>query len=308
MAEDDVARPIEARKLAASLRRVWNGAMRKLLKLVVVLAALLVVAAVLLVVFVDRAAKKAIEESGTYALGTETTLESADIGLTSGRVQLDDLAVANPKGFEREHFLRIGQVQVAMPFQRVLDARIELDRLEISGLEVALERREGKTNYDTILDNLSRLSKKDGKPKEPTEGGKQIVLREIVLRDLTAHVDLLPVGGELTRTTIRVPEVRLENVGNDMTIAEAIGVVVRACIQAVIEGGATQIPGELLKDLTKKLPAVGDVVVKVSEGVQATVETVAREAGKVLEGAANEAGKLLEDAAKGVEGVFKKKD
>ena len=74
--------------------------MKKLIKLVAVLLILLVLATVAVALYIDTIAKTAIERGATYALGVETTLGSADVGLLSGTFSMGDLTVANPAGFE----------------------------------------------------------------------------------------------------------------------------------------------------------------------------------------------------------------
>ncbi|MDX1682749.1 MAG: hypothetical protein R3336_06495, partial [Phycisphaeraceae bacterium] len=64
----------------------------------------ILLALVLLVVgifiYIDSIAATAVERGGTYALGVDTRLADADVGIFAGEVTLDGLTVDNPEGFK----------------------------------------------------------------------------------------------------------------------------------------------------------------------------------------------------------------
>lgn len=288
--------------------------MRTLLRFVVLLLLLAAIAATLLVVFVDRAAKTAIEEGGTYALGVPTHLEQADIGLTSGRFALTGLAIDNPQGFEAPRFLSVGKGELALTLGSLTSDTIEAPTLELSGIELALERKDGKANYDAILASLERFSSKDGGKAEPTpktdepQSAKRFVIREVIVRDVKATIQLLPIGGELTKTTVTVPSLRLTNVGDDgQSMSQLFAEVLDGILRAVIDVGGKDLPKELLKDLKQKLPDVEALKRSLETEVQGALDELQKK-GKELGGElGKEAEKALEGAKKELDGLFEKK-
>jgi hypothetical protein len=116
------------------------------------------------ILLVDSLAEQAVERGGTHALGVETRLESASIGITSGQFGLDGLAIANPPGFERPDFFALRAARLELPLKHLLDPRVTIPALELEGIAVDLERNSKGTNYGVILDNLSRFEAGAGKP------------------------------------------------------------------------------------------------------------------------------------------------
>lgn len=273
--------------------------MRRLLRVLVVLVVLAVVVTLLTILFVDRLAKTAIEKGGTYALGVETTLEEADIGLVDGRFALTGLAVANPEGFEAPRFLSLTSGRLELSLASLRSDRIEVPSLVLDDLTLSLERSGGKANYDAILKNLERFGSKKGEPQPPAEeSGKRFVIREIVLNNVRAEVQLLPIAGELSKTTVTIPVLRLSNLGADeQSLSDLFAAVLDAVLHAVIDVGGNTLPKELLQDLKGKLPDL-DAEVK---AFQSELE---KSLGKDLGG---KAGKALDDAKKQLEGLFEKK-
>ncbi|MBI5434950.1 MAG: AsmA family protein [Planctomycetes bacterium] len=285
--------------------------MFRLLRILVVLAALAVVALFLTVLFVDRVAKTAIEKGGTYALGVETTLDEADISLLGGRFALSELEVANPPGFASPQFLRLGSGKLEVSLSSLNSDRVEIPSLVLDGLTLSLERKDGQANYDAILKSLERFGSRDGggEPKEPDAGPrKTYVIREVVLNDIRAEVQLLPVGGELTKATVMIPTIRLKNVGDDgQSMSELFAAILDGVLRAVVETGADTLPKELLKDLKQKLPDLGKQAQAFQRELEKSLGELGEKAGELGKDVGEKAGKALEDAKKGLDDLFEKK-
>src|SRR5687767_9294603 len=88
--------------------------MKIALRALAVIVVLVLVAVVAVVLGIDSIARKAIEKGGTYALGVDTKLAKADIGLFAGTTELGGLTVANPPGFEATPFLSLGHAELAV--------------------------------------------------------------------------------------------------------------------------------------------------------------------------------------------------
>ncbi len=214
------------------------------------LVILLVVAVVVVFMSIDAIARAAIERGSTYALGVQTTLDSADIGILSGEFRMKGLDVANPEGFTSDTFFRLGEGFVAVSLGSLRQDTVELPTLALSGVQMNLEKKGGSSNYGVITNNLKRFESSDtGEPGKSTEPGKNFVIREIVITDINVTVDLLPIGGTLKRIEVPIEEVRLTDVGNDgLTTAEMTALVIKAIMAAVVENAA-DLPADLVNDL-----------------------------------------------------------
>lgn len=293
--------------------------MSKLKKLLLVLIGvpvlLIIVAVVGLMLFIDSAAKAGIEKGATYAMGVNTTLDSASIGLFSGKFGLSGLNVANPAGYKDAKFLSLGDGKVAVSLGSLTKDTIEVPTFALDTIVVNLEKKEGKANYQVILDNLAKLSKGGEPSSAPPEqgGGKKLIVNELTIRNVTVKADLLGAPGAVGAVvnqpiTIPISEIKLTNVGKDtgrgvagsgVTVSQLSSIIVQAVLAAAVENGGNLLPGDIageLKGALGNLDGLKDVGVQVVGKAGEAAQQIGKEVGKQLEGAANEAQKKLEKA------------
>jgi len=272
--------------------------MKRLFKLLFVLLILIVAISVIAFFYINSLVKQGIEYGATYALGVETKVGAADIGVLSGGASLEAVHVANPEGFRSDYFLTLRHSEVAVTMRSLLQDKIEVPRILLDGVDLNLEKREGKANYSIIMESLSRFEKNE--TSDPSEG-KKFVIRDLTIRDVKVNVDLLPVGGELTRQEVVIPEIRLTDVGSDsdkgVLVAELTDIALKAIIGAVIESGV-KLPVAVLEELGQGLAGLAsigelgiEVVGAVGEGIGKVAEGVGKGAGGVVKGVAEGVGK-----------------
>lgn len=280
--------------------------LKRLVLAAVVLVVLLAGGVMLLLSQVDRIAKVAIEKGGTFATGTQTTVNDVSIGLFSGKFGLSGLTIANPEGFKSPAFMSLGTGGVDLSLASLSGSTIEVPRFSLDTLEVNLERRDGKTNYGSILDSLKRLQGQGG-ATQPTSSGDEtkLIINDLSLSNIVVKIDLT--GGpqavsDLTRVTIPIDRITLSNVGKTgggvagtgVTVSELSSIVISAVLSAATEKGGSLIPADLLGDLNGRLEGLGKNLLdmKVVAETQAKVE----ELGK----------KVIEDVKKTVDETAKK--
>lgn len=279
--------------------------MKKLIvKIVAITAIVLIVAAIGIVLYIDSIARRGVEYAATFALGVNTQLKSMHIGLLNGQVSLGGLNVANPldQGFTSDHFLTLNQGRVEVSLGSLMKDQVVVPELTLSGLDMNLEKKNGKANYQVILDNLSggEKAKDQPKPEPSTKGGKKFIVNELTLSNIVIHADLLPVGGSLTKASLTIPEIKLQNIGSEskggVVLSDLSGIIIQAIMQAVVDKGAG-LPGDMVNELgngLKGLKGLGDA------------------GAKVLKGAGDELGKTLDkgakDIGKGLGNLFGGKD
>lgn len=238
--------------------------MKTLLKLVVVLIVLVVAAVIAAVLYIDTIAKRGVEKGATYALGVPTTLGSAHVGILAGTFDMKGVDVGNPPGFGTPHFLTLNDGDVAVSFASLREPTVVLPELNLTGIDVNLEKKEGKANYTVILDNLKKLE--SGKPAEPSKDGKKFIIKQVAIRDVTIHVDLLPIGGSQSRVDVPIKEIILTDVGSGgvggvggATIDEVVNIIVKAVFAAAVQAGGGLIPQDIVGDLSGALAQLGDL-------------------------------------------------
>ncbi len=251
----------------------------------------LLIAAVIF--YIDWIASEAIERGGTAALGLETRVRLVRLGLLASELTLSGLTVANPEGFEASHLLKLERGELAVDLSELRADPIVISRIVLSGIELNLERKRGRTNYGVLLDNLSRSESEPSTSKAEDEAGAGLVIREVLIRDVTARGQLISLQGERTKLEVNVPEIRMRDLGSGesgMSMTQLAGVLMKAILAGVAQQSAS-LPSELSGDLRRHLAPLGKVRVEVpgvatsaaGRSVQ-SVEDAAEKAGELLEG------------------------
>jgi hypothetical protein len=292
--------------------------MKRLLKILAVLIVLLVIAGVVAFLMLDTLAASAIRKGGTYALGVETTVDGVDLHLGSEvQAGLSGLAVKNPEGFDAEHFLRLQSGSLRFPASGLFADLVTVPELALTGIEVDLQRKGGQTNYGVLLDNLAKLGGGGQEPapeQVPPGGGKRFRIDRIVLKDIKADIDLLPLGGvvggvagDATRVSVAIPQIEIEDVGSDMSTAQIFSLVIRTLLTAVVQNAGGLLPADMLQELSARLGELGKVPFQLSGDVTKlgteALESGVKQVGEELEKVGGAAG----EAIKGVGGILKKK-
>lgn len=284
----------------------------KLIKRLLVAFVILVLLAVGgIFLFLEPAVVAVVEKGGTHALGVETRLASARVGLFAGQFGLTGLSIDNPPGFEAPHFLDMGETAVDVRMGTLTSDRIEIPRVLISGVNLVIERNANGTNYNVILEHLESLS---GPPsEEPTDGtgeggggeepeagpGPDLVIDEIILRDISSEIRVLVIGDERRTIPIKLPEITIRNLGGEdgAKIDVVYSKLIEELLAAVIAAGGDQLPVDLLNDLQGGLDSLG------REQLQEQTDKL-RE--KVTEKLGPESAESIEKAAKDALDIFKK--
>lgn len=268
---------------------------------------LLVVAVVVVGMVIDRIAKGAVERGGTYALGVDTRVDSVSLSLMRGRLTMNGLNIDNPQGYETAHLMKSGRFELEVKTGTVFSETIEIPRFELDGLDLNIEQKLGGNNVSEVIENVSKLVGEED--PESKEEGKRLLIDSIVIRNIVAHVQLLPIAGKAGTLTIEVPVIELKDVssegGKGVLVSELVQQLFPAVLAAVVDKGRGVLPTDLAKDLGKDIEGLvselGEDAGKLVEQAEESVDKLKESAGELIEGldtSWEEAGKELEDAGR----------
>jgi hypothetical protein len=279
---------------------------RRFLKIAAILVLVLVVALAAVWFYLDSIARKAVEVAGTYALGVPTTLEKANLGVFSGHAGITGLRVADPQGYDAPYFMQLQGASVDLSLGSLTKDTVEVPLLELDGLAIALEKRNGKANYQVILDNLKKLESA-APAQQPAKPGKKFIIRKVELKNITAHVDLVPALGSATVLDMQLDPIVLENVGSEsnhgVAAEQLMDTLTKAVLLAVAHKAGNAV-GELGSDLGKGLGQLSSLA---SSGV-GVVGDVGGKLGNFGVGAAQQVGQGVSEGVnrigKGIGSLF----
>jgi hypothetical protein len=253
--------------------------------------------------FLDTIGGKAIEAGCTKALGVETSVGLVRVGLLTGTFSVRGLRIANPPGFETDHFFTLGRLHFEVPPESLREETIVVRLLELDNVDVSLETVDKKANYDVILDNLNRFSKTgsaDPNAKKSAdqdgEGGKGLVIHEAVIRDIIARIDLGTVSGKADRVEVEIPELRIHPNKNTGSAEVSVAQMTQVIVTAVLTGIAKNAPAALAKGLFQGLGGLASVTLEFPGALSTGATRVGGAAVKLGGGAV--------DAIKGLGGLF----
>ncbi len=292
-----------------------RGLVKLLLAIPIVLVLLVIGLVVVAAIYVDSIAKTGIEQGGTYALGVKTSLNTADVKLLSGGVTLAGLNVDNPEGFTTPHFLALNSGSVVVSLASLRSDTVEIESFELSGIDLNLEKSSAGANYKAILDNLKRLEGSgDSKPApSSSKSSKTFIIRTLTITDIAVHADVLPIGGELTRTNVAIDQIKLTDVGSKggsgVEMTQLVSIITKALFNAIAQSGLN-LPADLLGDLQgqlAQLESLGDLGISMASDVSGQLESALGDVAGGLqdqaEGVTEEIDKVADEAGKAIEGI-----
>jgi hypothetical protein len=258
---------------------------------------LIVLVVVIAFVSIDKIAKTGIEKGTAYALAVPTSLDSADVGVFDGTFKMQGLQINNPEGYDSPFFFRLESGGVEVSLDSLTSDVVTLPMLGLSDIDVHLDRANGKTNVSAILDNLKRFEsdepgdKPDDSGTKEKDAGKKFVVNKIVITNVTTHVHLLPLGGQLSTSKLIVPEIVLSDVGSagdPVSLAELSNIITKAILASAADFGDGIIPSEILGDLELGLGELNSLA-------ENGVEMLTTEVDKVLDDAQDKVDDVVDD-------------
>lgn len=278
---------------------------KKLVRIALALVLLVIIAVSLALVYIDVIAKTAIEEGATYALGVETTLGKADIGITSGTFEMTALNVANPKGYTKgDHFFNLGSGNMALTLGSLTKKKIEVPVLELSDVDMYLEKNGDGANYEVILENLKKLSSGEVAKEEVSEDGKEFVIEKIVITNVKVHAYLMAIGDKPPRgVDVEIPriEMRVDSV-DGVHVSELTRLIIQAVLANVAKNAGTLLPGLIADGLGEGLAGLGSLA---EFGVEMVAVDGVKLVGDTLKGVADGVGVVAKSLGEGVGDIAK---
>ena len=123
--------------------------------------AVLVIVLVTVLVNLDNIAASGIRSFGSEVMGTEVDVQSVNVKLLNGAVQIREFTVANPEGFKAKHAISVKNFVTDVDIWTVTSQDIVVEYLEISGMTIDLEYQFQKgLNLNVLINNAKKASGK----------------------------------------------------------------------------------------------------------------------------------------------------
>lgn len=271
--------------------------MKRFLKWAVLVVLVLVVAGGLIVYFsLNSIVKSTVEKQATSSLALETKLDSANMSLFGGKLNLDDLTFGSPKGFGAPYMLTLDDADVAVKLGELRKEPVHISSVTLNKPKLVIERANNQFNFKAAMDQMP--------PSDPNP--MKLVIDDLTVKDAVVVIRpgiAIPGISLPEEITLTVPTVNLKNIGNGD--GSQNGAAMKDVVMQVITVLAADAANSgKLPDQLKALMNVdvnGMVAGLGAEAQKRLAAALPGEAGKVLSGLIADPGALMKDPGKAIE-------
>jgi hypothetical protein len=202
--------------------------------------------------WIDPAVSKAVEVAGADAVGTTVTLGKVTLDVFNGAVDLSELRIDNPPGFEKPYFFDMKKAQARVRLSTVLENEIVLPEVILEGLTLYLEPNDdGDYNHEIILANIEKYTAA-GEAEAEASGDITVRIERLVMRDIKVYYKTKV----FVNAPVHLKEKVLTDVGSDgegVTIGQVLSIV----IMGALTGTAKELPSAIGKGIWNGTKAIG---------------------------------------------------
>ena len=288
--------------LTKSLRRL-------IVKLVVIIVLVLIILIAGGILFIDHIVKAGIVKGVPAVLGKDVTasVEHLHIAPYNGRVEVGDLIIGNPEGYDQNGYaFKLGEVVADVDLGTVTKDKIRIEQLTLKDIDVVYERGWTSSNLEEILSRLDKgekeekekekeKEKKDDKDKKE----KRFQFDLIEIENVGVSLKIKGVSGK-ARIPITIDPLKdlgtdEEGISTTDLAYEILGAIIRKALALDAVTDALNAAGEAVSKAVSNVTgaakdAASNAVSNVNDAANKTTDSL-KETGSNLSNTATEAGK-----------------
>jgi uncharacterized protein involved in outer membrane biogenesis len=154
-----------------------------------------------------------IEQNASSALGVATHIGKLNLNLAGGTVGIDTLTIDNPNGFSTPYLINVSSFGVKLKPMSLIAETIEIQTVELDGLEINVEQKLANNNILTVGEKLQQRSGEQA--KQGDRGEKKVKAGYVSIKNVKANVRLSAFGQAIANTSVQVPSIELKDIGSD---------------------------------------------------------------------------------------------
>ena len=220
---------------------------------------LLLAIALVFKLYGNQLLRTAIIAGAQKALQVDVRLESIDVKTFLGKVDLKNMEIDNPEGYNHPTFVKMGRAYMDLNVPSLLSETIEIEKIQLDDIHLVIEQKGSTSNIKEILNNLLKSDTKDPeseKEPEPVEekADKNVYIKILEINNIEVKAKLIPIPGRADTVTLKLKPIRLENLGTaeKIDMAGVTAEVLKAISKGIAQQGADILPTEMVGSLSKK--------------------------------------------------------
>ena len=154
----------------------------KYLSIAIAAILLITVASIWLVIAnLDSIVERIVEDAGSEAIGTNVSLENAEVKLANASAALRGLTIENPAGYSEKYAFELGSIEVAIDPETVTATEVVLPKIVVDRASLTFEQKGNSSNLQALLNNLSSGTGSSAESSSDDSEQITLVINEFVL-------------------------------------------------------------------------------------------------------------------------------
>lgn len=246
--------------------------------------------------------ERTVESQSTASLNLKTELQGARLALFGGKLNLNDLRIANPAGFTAPEMFTLDGVDLNVGYRELRQDPVRVKSITLDRPKLVIENNGGKFNFKKAMELMPKTEEAD-----PNQEPLRLIIDNLTVKDSTVVIrpgNLNIPGITLPEEiTVAVPTINMKNIGTDENAKNGAAVkdVVMQVITALAADAANN--GKLPADLQNLLKVDVNAMVQGfgKEAQKRIAEALPGEAGAFVASVLDDPNALLKDPGKVLE-------
>ncbi len=244
------------------------------------------------IMVLDGVAQSIIQSKGSEGLGVSVKADSVHVGFFTKDSSIKGTTIANPEEFVTEktpNILTIKEAHIEFSVLQMLNKEVVIPTASVEGIVLNLQQNSGKSNIETIINNVSSDESPQASHPEPPFN-----IEILTISDITVIASGKFTVLEKGPVTAHIKEMVMHNIGSDGDAEVATEAITAAVTHAIMQHLADH-PVEGLSKIafSKVTGLINDLPVFKQLGVGTAIQDVTDTIGKGVDGVFGGIGKLL---------------
>jgi uncharacterized protein involved in outer membrane biogenesis len=183
-----------------------------------------------------------IEQNASSALGVPTHIGKLNLNLAGGTVGIEALTIDNPNGFSTPYLIKVSSFGVKLKPMSLIGETIEVQTVELDGLEINVEQKLANNNILTVGEKLQQRSGEQA--KQGDRGEKKVKAGYVSIKNVKANVQLSAFGQAISNS-IQVPPIELKDIGSDNAQGVVLSEFMRKLVGEIVTAVTNQVKASL---------------------------------------------------------------
>ncbi len=234
---------------------------------------ILVLAVIILPFIIDGILKASIEKAIKSQLNVPASVSRVHLNLAAGSIEVNDLKIGNPPGYELENILELKSINVKANIRSLASDAVEVNQVSLNDLTVVIVQKDLKNNMADILISMPKKPETDTEKTKP--GAKNIHISSLDIQNIDVQAKLLSASEKLDIAQLKISALHLSDIGGKKTtLADVIGRIFNAIADAIATQGSDVLPGDITGPIQENIDQTRKQLIKKSEEIKKETKEV----------------------------------